>query len=152
MAVRNTRVTLHKALEDARRRGHVLQNVADAVDPPARGDSVERMAWTAAEVRKFLVVVTADRLHAAWRLALATGLRRGELLGLRWDDVEEGSVHVRRQVLLRPRLGVQGDWIVTEADGAVVHPDTLLGRWRRLVETAGVPVIPFAWRTPQLRS
>jgi Phage integrase family len=33
--------------------------------------------------------------------------------------------------------------IVTEADGTVVHPDTLLGRWKRLVKVAGVPVIPL---------
>ena len=32
---------------------------------------------------------------------------------------------------------------MTEADGAVVHPDTLLGRWRRLGKTAGVPTIPL---------
>lgn len=34
-------------------------------------------------------------------------------------------------------LGVQAEWIVTEADGTVVHPDTLLGRWKRLVRLAG---------------
>jgi integrase len=35
------------------------------------------------------------------------------------------------------------DWIATEADGTVVHPDTLLGRWKRLVKVAGVPAIPL---------
>jgi integrase len=40
-------------------------------------------------------------------------------------------------------LGVQAEWIVTEADGTVVHPDTLLGRWKRLVRLAGVPAIPL---------
>lgn len=40
-------------------------------------------------------------------------------------------------------LGVEGAWIVTEPDGGVVHPDTLLGRWRRLVKAAGVPAIPL---------
>jgi integrase len=173
-------------------------NPVDAVDPPARDDSVERTAWTAAEVRAFLDVAAGDRLSAIWRLALTTGLRRGELLGLAWDDVDGGSVHVRRQVLLRPRavqgarrlfvrstlknrrarrvrldeqtaaelhrwkaaqsaerlafgsawktdggLGVQAEWIVTKADGTVVHPDTLLGRWKRLVRLAGVPAIPL---------
>ena len=104
---RNVHVTLHKALHDAVRRGHLVVNVADAVDPPAREVSVERTAWTRDEVRRFLEVAAGDRLHAIWRLALATGLRRGELIGLRWDDVEDGAVHVRRQVLVRPRA-VQG--------------------------------------------
>lgn len=40
-------------------------------------------------------------------------------------------------------LGVMGAWIVTEPDGSVVHPDTLLGRWRRLGMAAGVPAIPL---------
>jgi integrase len=40
-------------------------------------------------------------------------------------------------------LGVEGAWIVTEADGGVVHPDTLLGRWRRLGKGAGVRAIPL---------
>jgi hypothetical protein len=80
-SVRNAHVTLHKALHDAMRRGHVLVNVADAVDPPARDDSVERIAWAPDEVRTFLEVAAGDRLHAIWRTALATGLRRGELMG-----------------------------------------------------------------------
>jgi integrase len=106
-SVRNAHTTLKKALSDAVRRGHLAVNPVDAVDPPARGDSVERTGWSATEVRAFLDVAASDRLSATWRLALATGLRRGELLGLTWDDVDEGSVHVRRQVLLRPRA-VQG--------------------------------------------
>jgi len=93
-SVRNAHVTLHKALHDAMRRGHVLVNVADAVDPPARDDSVERTAWSPHEVRTFLEVAAGDRLHAIWRTALATGLRRGELIGLQWEDIDEGSVHV----------------------------------------------------------
>jgi integrase len=40
-------------------------------------------------------------------------------------------------------LGMDAAWVVTQADGGVVHPDTLLGRWRRLVTAAGVPPIPL---------
>ena len=56
-----------------------------------------------AEVRAFLDVAAGDRLSAIWRLALTTGLRRGGLLGLAWDEVDQASVYVRRQVLLRLR-------------------------------------------------
>jgi hypothetical protein len=38
-------------------------------------------------------------------------------------------------------LGVVADWMVTEPDGGVVHPDTLLARWKRLVKAAGVTPI-----------
>jgi len=40
-------------------------------------------------------------------------------------------------------LGIEAPWIVTEPDGTVIHPDTLLARWGRLVEAAGVPRIPL---------
>jgi integrase len=101
-SVRNVHVLLSKALGDAVRRGHLVASPVAAVDPPARDDSTERVAWNREEVRRFLEVASVDRLHAVWRLALASGLRRGELLGLTWDDLDDGSVHVRRQVLLRP--------------------------------------------------
>jgi integrase len=45
-------------------------------------------AWTAAEARRFLEHVADDRLYAMWALFLATGLRRGEIAGLRWADVD----------------------------------------------------------------
>jgi integrase len=44
--------------------------------------------WTAAELRRFLESVESDRLYAAWLVAASTGMRRGELLGLRWSDLE----------------------------------------------------------------
>ena len=47
----------------------------------------ERETWSKAEVRKFLAKASSDRLYAAWRLSLY-GLRRGEVLGLRWSDVD----------------------------------------------------------------
>jgi integrase len=103
--VRNIYTTLHRALADAVRRGYVTANVADAIDPPARDDSVERVAWSRDEVRAFLNVTAEDRLHAVWRIALTTGLRRGELVGLTWDDVDDDSITIARQVLIRPGGG-----------------------------------------------
>jgi integrase len=49
-----------------------------------------RRAWAVEQVRAFLAVAAEDRLHAAWRMSLY-GLRRGEVLGLRWDAVDWGS-------------------------------------------------------------
>jgi integrase len=44
--------------------------------------------WTAAQLRAFLESVSEDRLYAAWLLAATTGMRRGEILGLRWSDLD----------------------------------------------------------------
>jgi integrase len=101
-SVRNVHALLSKALGDAVRRGHLAANPAAAVDPPARDDSVERTAWSRDEVRAFLDAAAGDRLHAVWRLLLATGMRRGELLGVQWPDVDGTTVTIARQVLLSP--------------------------------------------------
>ena len=46
------------------------------------------MTWTGEEMRAFLAATMDDRFAPLWRLAFATGMRRGELLGLRWSDVD----------------------------------------------------------------
>jgi integrase len=61
-------------------------------------------AWTASETRRFLAYVERERLSALWRLAATTGMRRGELLGLRWQDValDDGRLRVEHQALPTP--------------------------------------------------
>ena len=62
---------------------------------PVRDDS---KAWDLDEARRFLAAVADDRQAPLWSLALSTGARRGELLALRWADVDldEGVIHVSR--------------------------------------------------------
>lgn len=85
--VRNVHVLIHGALSDAVRWGKVMRNVADLADPP-RLPRREMKVWSAEEMRRFLKSVADDRLYACWLLASTTGMRRGELLGLRWSDVD----------------------------------------------------------------
>jgi len=87
--VRRVHATVHRALRDATQWGHLQRNPASvAVKPrqPAVG-ARDITTWSAAEVRTFLDTVSTDRLFAMWRLAAMTGMRRGELVGLRWADV-----------------------------------------------------------------
>jgi integrase len=71
--------------------------VADAADPP-KAKAAELQVWTPGQLRAFLLHVRQDRYYAAWLLAATTGMRRGELLGLRWIDVDlaAGRVAVRQ--------------------------------------------------------
>lgn len=96
-SLKHTHTCLGKALEDAARRRLIARNPVRDVEPP-RPRNAEMKVWTADELRGFLADTATDRLYAAWYLAAMTGLRRGELLGLRWEDIdlEAGVVSVRR--------------------------------------------------------
>ena len=91
------------ALDD----GYITKNPALGRDvaPKGRATSVERDAvWDAAQIKTFLEVVGGDRLFALWRLAATTGMRRGELLAMRWSDLElsAGRAHIVRSFVLSP--------------------------------------------------
>jgi integrase len=98
---------LHRALTQAVRWGLLARNPAEAVDPP-RPRKEEMRFLTPGEVAALLDTARAagDRLAALWTLAVYSGARQGELLGLRWSDVdlEAGTVSVSR-ALLRVRGG-----------------------------------------------
>ena len=91
--------TLHKALKQAVRWGYMTKNPADDVDPP-KVHTGEVTPLTREEARGFLEAVRGDRLEALYVAALHTGLRQGELLALRWEDLdlEARTLQVRRTV------------------------------------------------------
>ena len=90
--VRNVHGMLHRALAQAGERGHVRTNVAALANPPsardARDAAVRHDIWDAATLGRFLSRVRSDSLHPALRLIATTGARRGEVLGLRWREVD----------------------------------------------------------------
>jgi integrase len=77
---------LGSVLDTAMRDGLVVRNVAKLVERP-RQVKREMQTWTAEQAATFLEAVATDRLSAAFQLSLY-GLRRGEVLGLRWSDVD----------------------------------------------------------------
>jgi integrase len=101
--VRYIHSTVHKALKDAERKGLVTRNVAGVADPPKvrHSSAHETMTWTPEELRIFLEALKGHRLEAAYLLAATTGMRRGEVLGLRWRDIDfpRERLAVRQTVL-----------------------------------------------------
>jgi integrase len=101
-SARTVRKVLSMALEEATQRGRLARNPVALTQPPRRDRSYHQMSWTLQEAQRFLASVQGHRLAAAFQLCLVTGLRRGELLALRWDDVDLTSTQlaVRRQLAL----------------------------------------------------
>ncbi|MDR3577242.1 MAG: tyrosine-type recombinase/integrase [Anaerolineaceae bacterium] len=86
---------LHGVLKYAQRLGLVSQNWADLVEVP-RPEKQEMQVWNESQVSQFLTT-NPDSLY---RLAFATGMRRGELIALKWEDLDwqTGVIRVSRQV------------------------------------------------------
>lgn len=130
--VRRVHATLHRALKDAVRWQRLTVNPVDAADPP-RGQSKQRElpAWNAEQLAGFLSFVRNDRLFALWRLLAMTGCRRGEALGLSWDDldVEAATLTIRRALV---PLG---------ATVIVSEPKTARGRRRIALDPATIEAL-----------
>ena len=88
---------LHKALDNAVRWGLVPRNVCDAVSQP-RPVQHEIQPLSKEQAQRLLQAARTHRLEVLLIVALATGMRRGELLSLRWKDIsfEDASLQVRR--------------------------------------------------------
>lgn len=122
---------LRLALGEAVRWDSLTRNPAEGASPP-RKQRTEMSAWSAVEAQTFLASVRDDRLYAAYGLALTTGLRRGELLGLSWRDIdlEAGWLNVRQTVVH-----------VNSSKPQLSTPKTAAGRRSVALDTATVELL-----------
>jgi integrase len=139
--VRHVHVTIGKALADAERQDLIARNPARRATPPSAtaARSPEAKTWTPEELRAYLDSVAGHHHAALFRLAAMTGLRRGELCGLRWTDVDldSASLVVRHTI--------------TTVSHELVEGDVKTARSRRAVELdAATVAVLRAHRTCQL--
>jgi integrase len=94
---------LHTALEKAVRLGLVSRNVCDLVSPPRKVQK-EIKPLSPQQVLQLLEAAKGHPQETLFILALATGMRRGELLGLKWQDIDftKGVLQVRRALTRMP--------------------------------------------------
>lgn len=115
--VRHVHTMLHKAFADAVKWGRLPRNPAGRAEPP-RPRTAEMRVWDTSQLRRFLDHVAEDRLFAVWLLLATTGMRRGEVLGLRWSDVDLDSA----------RLSVVQTLILVNREVLFSEPKTARGR------------------------
>ncbi|SKA80739.1 Site-specific recombinase XerD [Agreia bicolorata] len=127
--VQLSHAVLRTMLSEAVREQYVSRNVASLVRAP-RGERAEIVPWSLADVEAFVKAAKDHRLSALFTLAYSTGLRRGELLGLRWQDLDfdRRLLHVRQTL---QRLG--------KDEGLVLGPPKSM-RSRRSIPLPAVAV------------
>lgn len=141
-SVRYVHRILRKALGDAHRKGTVARNVATLADPPGRQHTrssdgpPEMSVWTASQLEHFLRSTTSERLHSAMFLAAMTGMRRGEVLGLRWADVDlDGAVLSVRQSIVAVNHEIHVNPVKTGTSRRTIDLDVrtieVLRAWRK---------------------
>ena len=125
--------TMSRMFGDAARWGVIAANPVDQVDAPAY-EADEKRAWSAVELARFLEAVADRRDGPLWWFAALTGLRRGDVLGLRWGDLDfdSGTVRIARAAKQRGGVGATktGDRRTIALDQATVG---MLRRWRHTV-------------------
>jgi integrase len=117
--VRNILSTLHKAFREGVERRELDRHPMDGVKLP-KADRSELVTWDDQQVNRFLTYTrdSGDYYYALWRLMFATGMRRGELLGLRWSDVD----------MITCRIQIRQTVVEINGRGVLSTPKTKAGR------------------------
>ena len=98
-AANKARRVLYTALEQAVKWQMIPRNPVQAVNR-LRVDTKEMKIWSTSEAAQFLDVARGHRLYALFYLAMSTGMRRGELLGLTWQNIQGNVLFVRQTLIL----------------------------------------------------
>jgi integrase len=159
--------TLYKALKQAVRWYLLPRNVCDAVNPP-QVPKTEFQPLDAGQVKRLLNTAkeTQPKLYALFVLAVTTGMRSGELLGLQWRDIdlEAGTLRVNRTIFngkvntpktAKSRRSIKltkiaaralnqhsrnGEWVFSTSAGTAISVHNVHNRsWKPLLKLAGLP-------------
>lgn len=138
--VRNVHAFVHRALVDAVAWKYITDNPASNVKPPRR-PRTRRTVWKPEEIRTFLASIRDDRFAALFLLELTTGIRRGQVCGLKWSDVDLDA----GQITVHDNRVVVGGRALDKAGGKTRNADqtisidratvAALRRWRQLQDS-----------------
>lgn len=136
--ITNLNLFLHKALSYAKAEGYIPGNPAECINLP-RGPKPQIEILTRDEQARLVHTSYRDRYGVFVRLVLFTGLRLGELLGLRWEDVDfrDGMLYVRRTLNRLNKINPANGQHSTEI---------VIGTPKSENSTRSIPLLPMALR------
>lgn len=162
-------VTLHKALKQAVRWSLIPRNVTDAVESP-KVRKKEIKPLDKEQVRRLLESARGNKLEALYILAVTTGMRQGELLGLQWKDLDldSGTLRINRTIFggvvsppktAKSRRSIKlsrsalvalknhertSEWVFSTKSGKPIDCTNLTKQsWKPLLKEAGLPDTRF---------
>lgn len=128
---------IHKTLDQALRWGLVMRNVSDLVDPP-RPKRKPPVIWNAGQIQIFLEAVKGHQYYPIYVVAVYTGMRQGEILGIHKQDVDlkNGIINVKHQIQPIRGKGLTVTQVKSDKSRRpVTLPDTALTVLREHLET-----------------
>ncbi len=104
--IKNIHGVLHKAMQQAVELGYIKFNPTDACKTP-KVVKKELNPMEDQEITAFLKAIKGHRFERLFTVDIFTGMRQGELLGLKWEDIDfqKGTIHVRRQLVKDKKKG-----------------------------------------------
>lgn len=150
-SVRNVHALLRKALADAVRSQTLNRNPAEfAGAPKVRAANKEELkTWDAAQLGTFLTSMKDTRLYPLFHLLACTGMRRGEVLGLRWEDVSLEPRPPKPGEPARPYLSVVQTLVTVDYEIVFSRPKTKKGERFIDLDERTVAILR-SWRKRQL--
>ncbi|SFS83833.1 site-specific integrase [Paenibacillus sp. BC26] len=135
--IKRTFNIINTALNKAEKMQLITRNVASFVDKP-KVKKKELEVWDIHEIQQFLETATTSRYYIAFHLAIMTGMRQGEILGLRWQDVdfEHCKIYIRQTLSHDGKDFKAGAKTVSGIRSVSVDPTTIeyLKKHNRIME------------------
>ncbi len=126
--VRSIHMLLHEALDGAVREGLIPRNPTDGTTIP-RLVKTEKTVLLESQIEKFMKTIENDEVwHDLFFMELMTGLRRGEICGLKWNDVDEKNriLHVRKTIRYAKKQLIVGETKTNEGNRKIVLPASVM--------------------------
>ncbi|QGT99308.1 hypothetical protein SYNTR_0715 [Candidatus Syntrophocurvum alkaliphilum] len=132
--IKNIHTVMHSALEQAARENLINSNPASYTTRP-RQEKKEITPLKSEQVKQFLENIKNDWLYPLYITALGTGLRRGELLGLKWQDIDfdNQTAYIKRELLLiNNRVQLEEYTKTKSSNRSIALPDTVIKQLKKL--------------------